>query len=158
MSLNLIKSDKLPSIGLLAGLTPKELDELNACGNTQTVASGEIIITEGEPQDRLYIVLKGRVQITCTIKGTQTVVGELRDGESFGEMAVLDPAQASATVQATVPTQIWTIARGDLARLVADNSGLGLKLIQGLAIGLVRRVRGLNREIPEGGGDASNWW
>ena len=158
MSLNLIKSDKLPSIGLLAGLSPIELDELNACGNTQALAADETIITEGESQDRLYILLKGRVQITCTINGTNTVIGELRDGESFGEMAVLDPAKASATVQASAPTQVWTIARGDLERLVADNPGLGLKLVQGLAVGLVKRVRALNREVPEGQGDASNWW
>jgi CRP/FNR family cyclic AMP-dependent transcriptional regulator len=158
MSLKLLKPDKLPSIGLLAGLTPQELDELNACGNTRTIKSNEIIIKEGQSQDCLYIVLKGRLLITCTNSGVQTVVGELRDGESFGEMAVLDPAQASATVQATAPTEIWEIARGDLARLVADNPGLGLKLIQGLGVGLVRRIRGLNREVSEGGRDASNWW
>lgn len=148
MSLQRLKWEKLPSIGLLAGLTPEELALLNGCGSTINARANETLIREGQQQDRLYVVLEGRVRISCVKEAAPVVIAEIREGEIFGEMAVIDPDRASATVETTTNSELWFITRDDFYRLVGENKEIGVKMLFGLANGLVKRVRDLNREIP----------
>jgi CRP-like cAMP-binding protein len=65
---------------------------------TREVAKGEVVIREGEPSDGLYVVLDGAVEVLKRKEGGDVVVGQLREGDLFGEMSCLRKAPASATV------------------------------------------------------------
>lgn len=60
-----------------------------------TFEAGADLLREGEPADRMYVIVEGRVRIHA--KGT--TLGELGPGEIIGEVALLDarPRSASAT-------------------------------------------------------------
>ncbi len=62
------------------------------------VAAGETVIREGEPSDGLYVVLEGAVDVVKRSDGQDLVVGNLREGDLFGEMSCLRKAPASASV------------------------------------------------------------
>lgn len=62
------------------------------------VRAGEVVIREGEPSDGLYVVLSGAADVVQRRAGVPHVVGQLREGDLFGEMSCLRKTPASASV------------------------------------------------------------
>jgi CRP-like cAMP-binding protein len=62
------------------------------------VAEGETVIREGAPSDGLYVILDGAVDVTTFRSGQPVVVGQLREGDLFGEISCLRKSPATATV------------------------------------------------------------
>jgi CRP-like cAMP-binding protein len=61
-------------------------------------ARGETIVREGDPSDGLYVVLEGAVDVVKRKGARSVVVGQLREGDLFGEMSCLRKTPASASV------------------------------------------------------------
>jgi CRP-like cAMP-binding protein len=84
----------------------------------RVVAAGETIIREGDPSDGLYVVLEGAVDVVKR-KGAQSVtVGQLREGDLFGEMSCLRKAPASASVVVRRPGTLLRLPRSEFDALV----------------------------------------
>jgi len=73
---------------------------------------GETIIREGEPNDALYLIAQGDVEIALGENGRSQAVARLGPGEYFGEIDVLHRGSAIASVRATLSTPVEVIALG----------------------------------------------
>jgi CRP-like cAMP-binding protein len=62
------------------------------------VRRGEVVVREGEPADGLYVVLSGSADVVKRRAGPPLVIGQLREGDLFGEMSCLRKTPASASV------------------------------------------------------------
>jgi len=62
------------------------------------VTGGETVIREGDPSDGLYVVLEGAMDVVKRKDASTVVVGQLREGDVFGEMSCLRKAPASASI------------------------------------------------------------
>ena len=73
--------------------TDHEKGDLN-----RTYGKGDMIFAEGEPGDEVFVVQSGSVKIVKIIEGKEVLLGMLKEGDIFGEMALLDgkPRTASA--------------------------------------------------------------
>jgi hypothetical protein len=120
---DLLKDARSAHLALLAGIA-EEID----------VDQDAVLIREGEPNEALYIVTRGRVVLEGV--GGQIEVGE---GSAFGTWALIDEASSPVEARATEPTQLLRIRRVDFLDLVADHPELAIGLLQGLA----RRIRTL---------------
>ena len=78
---------------------------------------GDVVITEGEPGDRYYLVVDGR--LVATIGGE--VVGEMSAGDSFGEIALLRDVPRSATVTCVTAVELYAISRDDFLLTVTGH-------------------------------------
>jgi CRP-like cAMP-binding protein len=59
---------------------------------------GRVIFVEGDPSDAVYLIVRGIVRIVRTeLDGTETTLRLVRNGDVFGELAVLDGGPRSAT-------------------------------------------------------------
>src|SRR5262245_51266007 len=66
-----------------------------------TLGGGELLIHQGQIDDRLYLVLTGRLRATLTLPGgKEQLLGDIVPGETVGEMAILGRHERSATVRA----------------------------------------------------------
>jgi len=79
---------------------------------------GETVIREGAPSDGLYVVLEGAVDVVKRSGGGTVRVGELREGDVFGEMSCLRKAPASASVVVRRAGTLLRLPRGDFDELV----------------------------------------
>ena len=82
-------------------LTPLRSVELSERQQTQLLAAGEVIIRQGEPADRFYVVSRGRVEVVNDQpRGDHIHLAWLEAGDYFGEIGLLQGRPRMATVRA----------------------------------------------------------
>lgn len=80
----------LGEIPLFACLDEPELDRLIQAGRSREMPKGSILFFQQDPADGLYIMLSGAVAIYVSSNdGRELVLGEMRDGDYFGELALI---------------------------------------------------------------------
>jgi CRP-like cAMP-binding protein len=108
-------------------------------------ADGEAICRQGEPGDRMFIVQSGRV-IVEVASGTGAVfVTELKGGDIFGEMALVERRPRSATVRAHGPVRVLTLDKRAFLRQVHEDPSLAYRILETMS----RRIRRLDAELSE---------
>ncbi len=124
----------LKSADLFAQVPDEELAEIAPFLEAIFLDPDETIITEGEIGDELYIVVSGEVKV---MKG-KTELARLGERSVFGELAALDPEPRSASVIATMPTQVLSLSNEHLLSLFEAN----VEISSGVISTLIRRLRG----------------
>jgi CRP/FNR family cyclic AMP-dependent transcriptional regulator len=90
----------------LSRLTPEERVDVEALGRRTSFPRGSVIMFEGEPEERLILILAGRVKVTRSgPEGRELILGIRDPGDLLGELAFIDRAPRSATVSALEPMQ-----------------------------------------------------
>ncbi|MEQ9321949.1 MAG: cyclic nucleotide-binding domain-containing protein [Polyangiaceae bacterium] len=116
-------------VPLFHHMTYAELLELVEHGESQNVDPGDVVITEGEQSDHIYVIGHGRVRVE---RGDQ-VIAELGVGCHFGEMAVLTRRPRTATVRAIEPTRLLAFSRSTIHALFERRPAIGMKFLWILA-------------------------
>jgi CRP-like cAMP-binding protein len=128
----------LRQIPLFEALPKAELRRIARFARTRHYATGEIIIREGEVDDRLFVVLAGEVKVVRDYQGPrERILGFLGPGMCFGEMALLDNYERTATVVANVDALCLEVRHPDFMGLLESYPRLALALLRVLA----RRLR-----------------
>jgi hypothetical protein len=79
-------------------------------------ARGDVILREGEPGDRLYMLTSGMVRAfrKDAASGRQLRVADLKEGAFFGEVSILTGGPRTATVAALTPCELLELDRATL--------------------------------------------
>jgi uncharacterized protein YhbP (UPF0306 family) len=96
----------------------------SAALDTIQLGAGDVIVRQGGPADKFFIVLDGAVELVREEDGEQRVLARLSAGQFFGEMAIMHDAPRSATVRAASPTTLMVMERDTFRALVADSLGI----------------------------------
>jgi len=91
---------ELTRVGLFASLPGETLAKLADLMRRDEVASGTVLLREGEPGDRFFVLLSGLAAVSQSSLGGRRV---LRAGEYFGEVALAMDVPRTATVTAMTP-------------------------------------------------------
>ena len=88
-------------------------------------AAGDVIITQGDVGDKLYLIDRGQVDVLASDQtGRQRSLAVLRAGDHFGEMALLYEMPRSATIRARTALQLYSLSKDDFDTLLAAVPGL----------------------------------
>ena len=99
---------ELSRIGLLATLPGETLAQLAQQMRREDVPAGAAVITEGDDDDRFYVVLRGMFAVSQASRGAQSV---LRPGDYFGEVAPAMGIPRTASVHALTPATVASCDR-----------------------------------------------
>jgi CRP-like cAMP-binding protein len=104
------------------------------------VPSGELVYAEGSPGEAMYIVDTGEVEVVPSAAHDREVMAHLREGEYFGETALLTGRSRTSAVRAIMHTNLWALYRSDFDELMVRYPAIRQAL-----------NRTLGRELSEAG-------
>lgn len=95
------KSDVLRRSPLFEMLSDPEIEVLAGLSRPKRFAAGEVVFSEGDAGDALFVLQSGEVEVLArTPGGAEAVLTVLAAPASFGEMSLVDREMRSATVRA----------------------------------------------------------
>lgn len=136
----------LKEVRLLQTFSDAELGQLIMMGTGAAYEAHSNIVIEGETTWGLYLILEGIVGIYKSNKltGEHYDVGQLRYGNFFGEMSLVDDNPRSATVRALTDCHVFYISKEAFAQLLQSSSDLKLRFYESCVKNLVGRLRELD--------------
>jgi CRP-like cAMP-binding protein len=110
--------------------------------------SGEVVFSEGDPADNLYVLQSGALNLFMTGTGAATCVA-IKAGEAVGWSSLVGRKTYSATVQCAETSRLYKINKNKLDRILMQYLRTGLHFYKKLA-GLVgERVIKCYQEIAK---------
>ncbi|MBQ0039095.1 MAG: cyclic nucleotide-binding domain-containing protein [Treponema sp.] len=97
---------------------------------TKKYQRGDVIISEFEPGETFYLIKYGEVQITKCIKDQNKSLDILTSGSFFGEMAILDNSQRSASCVARTDVVCLEFNKANFKALVLSNPQIVMNLLK----------------------------
>ena len=125
------KIDVLKTVSLFSHLKEGELQRLAGQSRYCSFKFGDVIIQEGERDDRLYILISGKVNIFKSYRTKKEKrLRILEPPAYFGELALIDDLVRSATVVAVSDTKTLCLDKLDLDREIERSPLIAKKLLQ----------------------------
>ena len=85
-------------------------------------APGDVVVKEGDPADRFYMVIKGEAEASHReADGSQVVLNRFGPGDYFGEGGLLNDAPRTATVRAKTSLELLALDRDTFANLMKSS-------------------------------------
>jgi CRP/FNR family cyclic AMP-dependent transcriptional regulator len=129
---------------IFSNLRKKELDILFRHGKQEFHKKNTTIISEDGLSNCAYIIHSGKVKVFLSDKdGKEFVLAELGSGDYFGEMALIDRSQRSATVRSMEDTKLTVISRQSFRECLRANPDISEQIM----LGLVTTLRAANKKI-----------
>ena len=130
----------LSLVDIFEPLTKQEIESLNGQLPDRRLQSGEIFFGPQDRSERLFLLQRGRVRIfRSTPDGREFTLAVVEAGTVFGEMALTGQRLEGAYAQALAPSQVSTMLRADLERLILEKPEVGLRIMELLSERLRRQ-------------------
>lgn len=126
-------------------MNKRELKVIEQILHSREYQQGENIFRQGERGLGMYIIRKGTVAVVSEPDNHE--LSELKDGDFFGEVSLLDDLYRSATIRAKSDCSVFGLFQPDLAALIERDHRLGLKIIMRLARHTCQRLRQSNERV-----------
>jgi len=104
---------------LFVHLEPEELADVLDAMFLVKKSAGEVIMNQGDDGDNFYCIDKGVVDIYISKDGgPSNHFGEITEGGSFGELALIYGTPRAATIKAKTDVTLWAIDRDTYRRIL----------------------------------------
>lgn len=113
--------DLLQRMAIFGGVRKETLEFLLSHCPQIAITKGEYFFREHEMGDCLFVLETGRVEVLKLWGGAEHALQSLNPGDCFGEMAVIDHCERSASVRAIEDCTAIRISSADLYRLYAHD-------------------------------------
>lgn len=142
---------------LFAGIPPQGVEGLLKAGRIRSYKKGDEVLSEGQDHDGLFLIESGGVEVFRAGEepggsegtGVEESLTRFRTGNFFGELAVFDPAPASASVRTTQDSALIKIPREALRSFLAQEPAVAVRFYRNLLSELATRLRKLDQKLIE---------
>jgi len=143
---------------IFSNLEEQEVADILEITREKRFSEGETVMQEGQEGDSMYIVADGRVEVskTLTMKGgegdftkREKILKRFKaeDNVVFGEIAMIDRENRSASVVTTTDCILLEIKREDLLDLIEKRPQMGIKILKRMAQLLASRLRQSSEDV-----------
>ena len=148
----------LEQVDIFEDLTSGQLDLIETVCSEKVYNQGEVVFEENSPSREFYIIADGEVDIQIdpdtigdgTDQYQPTTIATLRRGQSFGEVAIVDPGVRSASAKcSSETTRLFVIAREDFLKLLESDYQMGYIVMRNFAADLSLKIRQTNLLVRE---------
>jgi len=141
----MVQATTLQKYALFGGMVDEQIEKIIPLMKHEGYAPDDVIITEGKPNDKIYFLIEGQVEVLKK----DIVLTRLGEGEAFGEMEVLDVMPAIASIKALSPVTVITISNQTLREIYKIDVKIFSLIIMNLARDLSRRLRRMDEIMAD---------
>ena len=144
---------------LFDNLSKSQLELVAAICSSSEYQPGDVLMKEQESSDGMYIIARGSVEVLMnpSFVGANAdenmesvVLTELRQGQVFGEVSLVDQGIRSATIRVNqAGTQLIEIPRDKLIKLCDTYPELGYKVMKNVAADLAFKIRNTDLTVRQ---------
>jgi CRP/FNR family cyclic AMP-dependent transcriptional regulator len=131
MSLADLKAERIRLLSLVdifESLSSEEIEHLSGQLRDTHLERGEMSYGPKDQTEKLFFLWKGKVRIYRISDGREFTLAIVEAGTVFGEMTLTAQRLEGAYAQAMEPTQVSTMLREDLERLILEKPKVGLQI------------------------------
>src|SRR3954452_8463913 len=137
-------ADLLARVPIFSDLPAADLRQIAALSHPRRFAAGQTVLREGDHSNTCYIVRSGHARaIREHSDGRQIALATFGPGDIFGELAMFDDEERSATIEAIDALDVLAVLGPDMRRLMLRRPQLAVSL----AASLSRRLRTTNERL-----------
>jgi len=145
----------LEKVPIFEGLNIIELKKIEIITHERQYTDGEIVFHEKEPGAGMYIIRAGNIKLSKKTEAKEIELLTMKDGDFFGEIALLDESPRSATATSKGQTQILGFYRPDFLELLKREPTLGSKVLLKLSQIIAKRLRNTTDSTVKGAANAN---
>jgi CRP-like cAMP-binding protein len=145
---------QLAAVPIFEGLTPEALAMVAPVTTEEVHPKGTQIFHYGDPGDKLYIILEGKVRIFRELSGMggggamgEEALAILGEGEVFGEMSLLDDSPRSAGAIVHEKCRLLVITKEAFDDLLFLHKDLAYEVLWSCVRMLTARLRETNDKL-----------
>ncbi len=139
----MITAAYLQSHALFGGIDADALADIIPRLRLQTYAPGEYVVREGELGTSMYFIRRGSVEVLKQgdAPGEALRLAVLEEGDTFGEMELIDVQKRSASVRALDPLTVFALSNDDLFAIFESDVNTFVVILMNIAREISRRLR-----------------
>lgn len=142
------RESQLAKVPFFEGLTPEAMSMIAQATKEEAYPYGTRIFQYGDPGDKLYIILEGKVRISREVSGMgEEALAVLGAGEVFGEMSLLDESPRSASALAHEKCRLLVITKDAFDDLLFFHKDLAYEVLWSCVRMLASRLRETNDKL-----------
>jgi CRP/FNR family cyclic AMP-dependent transcriptional regulator len=132
----------LGKVRLFSGLAPDALAAIASITTEESHALGTLLFSHGDPGDRFFLILEGKIRISRTVPGMgEEALAVLGPGDAFGEMCIFDDAPRSADARVHERCRLLAVSKDAFADLLFLRMDLARDVLWNAVRILSRRLR-----------------
>lgn len=136
--------DKPEQSGLFPTLSEDEVMKIGS--RIKDYDPDHLIFSEGEPGDGAYFILEGKVKaISASEDSREVVLGQLRKGEIFGEISLIDEKPRSASIVTLTSCKVAFVEKGAFNEFIERRSELAFRLMGFICLSIFCHILRLDR-------------
>ena len=113
-----------------------------------SISRGETLFSEGTQGKAWYIIVEGGIDLSgSTPSGEPMYLTSLKPGDGFGEIALLENVERTATATASQTTPLARLPREAFTKLLRDGNPAAAMMLHAIAVRMSRRMRALSRSL-----------
>ncbi len=149
---NMPSDDELEKIKLFNGVNFASIKILLADSQIISISKNETLIEAGKPEEYMYLVLSGRMRVQLQKSDDQPIT-ILEQGESIGEISILDQQPTSGYVIADIDSRVLMLSEETLWKVLETSHEVSHNLLRTLAYRLrfgnsvMHKIHSLLREF-----------
>ena len=142
------REQQLARVPFFDGLTREALALIAQTTTEETHATGTKLVQFGDPGDKLFIILEGKVRISREVAGMgEEALAVLGPGEVFGEMSLLDESPRSADARVHERCRLLALPKDAFEDLLFLHKDLAYEVLWSVIRMLTGRLRETNDKL-----------
>jgi CRP/FNR family transcriptional regulator, cyclic AMP receptor protein len=132
---------------IFGGIGDDALQFLLGLSTAISVPINEFFFHEGDQGDAMFVLQSGKVAVLKSWRGQECLLSTLKEGDCFGEMALMDHGPRSASVRATENCTAICLSTADLFQLYTRDLKQFALIQMNMGREVCRRLREADRRL-----------